>query len=782
MTEPTPSVSPQDEDRLQRIARLAREGASGVRSLVDELTDPSWTVRRGVVAALARQGDAAVAPLCKILTHRRDNETRVAAAVDALVLCRGDVESALFALSDHPNPAVVCDVAQILGRRRSGPGIPLLTRLTAHPDDNVAVAAIEALGHIGGRATVAALISAASSGNFFRTFPAIDVLGRSGDPEAVPPLLALMAQPVYVLEAVRALGRTGDERVIQPLIELLLRPGDALLRTIVLALVEIHSLRVVRYGQDHVVADALRAVALPASLGQRLAACVADADPAERAALCRVLGWMGGEESIARLLELLRAQPDVAQAAADALSELGQTADAQMQLAIRTGDSQQRLAVLPLLGRRSAALHDTLLCLEDADPAVRAAACETLGRIGETSAVGALFARLADGDPKVAQAALGAIQSLGSPQTEELAIQAAHAADPKVRRAALRIIAYFGYPRGLEALLAAMAEPDERLRDAAIYGLPFIENPRALEALLAAAAHESPRTRAAAMRALGQADRTEAVTARLRAGLGDADAWVRYYAVQSLGKLRDEGAAEAVIRLLEDPAGQVQVAVVDALACLNTEGAAHALYQATSSPDPDVQRAALLGLGVARRPGSLPVLLQAFEGPEPATRLVALSAVAEFDAPEVVPVLLRAARDADEGVRNAAVGFLAARPGPGATQQLIGLLSDAPLREVVLRSLALPVEGRIPGLLAELQSADGQLAPLLVGALARMHRADASAAILEALRSAGPEGRRAAAQAVGTWRTAAAKAALERAAREDPDAEIRRLCTLALVP
>jgi hypothetical protein len=71
---------------------------------------------------------------------------------------------------------------------------------------------------------------------------------------------------------------------------------------------------------------------------------------------------------------------------------------------------------------------------------------------------------------------------------------------------------------------------------------------------------------------------------------------------------------------------------------------------------------------------------------------------------------------------------------------------------------------------------------LLVGALARMHRADASAAILEALRSGGPEGRRAAAQAVGTWGTAAAKAALERSAREDPDAEIRRLCTLALVP
>ena len=82
--------------------------------------------------------------------------------------------------------------------------MPALVALSRHADDNVAVAAIEALGRIGGRAAVESLVDAVDSGNFFRTFPAIDVLGRSGDPRAVAPLTALLDEP-----AVRRRGGAG---------------------------------------------------------------------------------------------------------------------------------------------------------------------------------------------------------------------------------------------------------------------------------------------------------------------------------------------------------------------------------------------------------------------------------------------------------------------------------------------------------------------------------------------------------------------------------------------
>lgn len=776
------SLSEPERQRSQRVAQLANQGPDSVGLLIEALSDESWAVRRGVVNALAKLGDAGVTPLCKVLVERRGNEAVNAAAVDALVLSAGDVEAALFPLADHVNPAVVYDVAQILGQRRSGPGVAVLERLIAHADDNVAVAALEGLGRIGGVRAVQALVRAATSGNFFRTFPAIDVLGCCQDPAAVQPLLKLLEQPLYAAECVRALGRTGDERAIRPLVDLLTRPADALVRAIARALVEIEASQQLHFGQTHVVSDVLHAVALPTSLGRRVAECVRGAELVERTALCRLLGWVGGEAAITQLVELLSEGPEVAKAASEALGELGQTAEAQLLATLHDGDSRRRLAVLPHVGRGPAAAGQIVQCLEDGDPAVRAAACDALRKMGEPSAVAALFLRLADGDPRVIQCALGALQSLGSPRTEGLTLEAAMSKDSRVRRSALRIIAYFGYPSGLPALLSAMADPDEKLRDAAIYGLPFIEDTRAREALLTAATHASPRTRAAAMRALGQCSSAEKLLLALREGLSDSDAWVRYYAVQSLGKLKDGASADRVIERLQDDAGHVRVAVVDALANLNTDRAASALMAAASSSDPDVQRAALLGLGVTQRPESLATLLAALKLPEPSTRLVAVSAVAEFPGADVIPALVEAARDSAPTVRNAAVGYLAARKGTAATEALIHLLPEPSLRELVLATLAHPVEGRIPGLRAAIDTAADELASLLVGALARMHRADAIAALMDVLRESGLSGRKAAAHALASLDSPASRVALGLAAREDADIEVRRICTLALVP
>nr|WP_153868780.1 MULTISPECIES: HEAT repeat domain-containing protein [Myxococcaceae] len=782
---------------MDEVEALARQGAAGVAPLVSRLDDPSWAVRRGVVAALAQLGDVAVGPLCEVLVRGRDNEARIAAAVDALSASSGDAEGAVAGLVEHPDAAVVYDAAQVLGRRRSAEAAPLLARLTAHPDDNVAVAAIEALGRVGGGAAVDALIASATSGNFFRTFPAIDVLGRTGDARAVAPLVSLLESPVYALEAARALGRTGDERAVPPLVGLLSRAGEAHARVAATSLLEVHEAQVVRLGVSHAVAEAL-AAAGPA-LGRRLTRCLPGADVAERVALGRLLGWVGGGEAVAALIDLLDAEPPVAYAAARALGErtgasagsaaaVDEGVEEQVRLALRSGESARRLVLLPLVGRKAAAVGDILACLEDRDPAVRALACETLARIGDVGAVEPLFARLADADARVAQAAQGAIQSLGSPRTEALALAAAGSPDTRVRRAALRIIAYFGYAKGLEPLLAAVDSEDERLRDAALFGLPFLEDPRALQALLQAARHAAPRTRASAMRALGQVSGEEQVTEVLRAGLKDADAWVRYYACQSLGRRGDAGAVDEVVALMDDEAGQVRVAAVEALAHLRTPAALAALRRAASAPDADLQRAALLGLGAQRQVDSLPALLSALDAPDAATRLVAVSALAAFGGnapgggggpPEVLPALGRAAHDPDESVRTAALGFLAAREEPAATALLVGLLAHPAARAAALSALAQPVPGRIAGLQAGLESADEEVAPLVVAALARMGRADATAALVDTLKGGHAHSRRAAASALAQLGPAA-HAALASAAEEDPDPEVRRLCTEAL--
>jgi len=776
----TPSLSLAERQRAESIERLAHAESPDISALLEALVDPSWTVRRVVVAALIRLGDPVAEPLCDLLRSQRDNEARIAAAVDILAAAVGSsIDAAVLDLARSPDAAIAADAAQILGRRRSSAAIPALAKLTLHPDDNVAVAAIEALGRVGGRAAVDSLVAAISSGNFFRTFPAIDVLGRSGDPRAVPPLAGLLDDPRYVHEAARALGRTGEKIAVAPLASLLSRPSDALVRLASTALCELNERYAERCGVKGALDRALRE-ASPPSVVRRLMQATASASPGEQAAICRVLGSLGVESAAPLLTNLLDAPAPVASAAAEALKKLGRNADAQLLEALQEGDSARRRILLPLITGRSSASPELLQCLHDLDTTVRCLACEALARTGDPSAVPSLFPLLSDPNPRIVQAAIGAIQSLGSAETEALTLAAARSPEAQVRRAAFRIIAYFGYASALDLLIKAIHGSDERLRDIALYGLPFIDDPRALEALLAASSHDDAHARAAAVRALGQCQAEKRVTDALRNALADADPWVRYYACQSLGKLAFEPAAEAIAALLEDKAGQVRVSAVEALSHMKGNVAFEALRHAAASNEPDMQRAALVGLGLGKHLTALPVVLEATESLDSATRLVAVSALANFDGPEAAAALGRAASDSDEGVRIAAISFLASHPTAEATQALINLLHATGPEERVLAALSVPSDSRIMGILMALSGSDDELSPRLTSALARMHRPEATAALLEALTIPSLPARKAAAATLGAVGNALAIDALKRAAADDPDPEVRRICALAL--
>lgn len=762
----------EDRLRIERVEQLASAATPDVAGLVPMLSDRSWAVRRAVVAALAELGDGAVAPLSDALRLGRDNEARIAAAVDALSSSRGDAESAMLALiRESQAPPILCDAAQVLGRRKSEKAVPALEELTRHPDDNVALAAVEALGRIGASAGLEALIAILRSASFFRTFPAVDVLGRSRDSRAVPPLVELLDNPIFAVEAARALGRLGALAGVPPLVSLLRRANDALTRAIAVALRDIHAHATTYFGSGEAVEKALQNGIDPFPVVQKVSQAVASASSEEQEALCSVLAWMRDPAAAAALISLLDAVPG---AAGRGLRALGRESDPQLLDALRAGGSARRALLLPLVGARSRTSKELLVCLKDEDAAVRVLACNALARIGDTAAVPALFALLGDPDPMLAQAAIGAIQSLGSEETERLALAAARSADPRERRAALRIIAYFGYARGLDLLLEAASGEDDRLRDAALFGLPFIEDERAVAALLAAAAHRSSRARASAMRALGNAAPSEPILQRLRAGLFDPDAWVRYYACQSCGKLGAPGAAERIVELMHDPAGQVRVAAVEALAHIGAPAALQGLREAAQSGDSDVQRAALVGLGIKRRQEAVPTLIAGTAAADAATRLIAVSSLAECEGAEVVPALADSACDPDEAVRAAAIAGLGRRSEASATHALVSLLASSSERDRVIGALAFAAPGRIGGISSALDSASREAAEGLVAALVRMNRPDATAALIEVLTGFPVEARRAAASALGAVSGAEAKEALAGAARSDPDAEVRR--------
>ncbi|HVT08031.1 MAG TPA: HEAT repeat domain-containing protein [Polyangia bacterium] len=772
-----PAPSPEAE-RLEQIARLARGG--DVRGLMPLLDDPNWATRRAVVAALAAAGPASLEPLCEALRNARDSEGRIAAVVDALSAATADPLPLLAAMTAEADAdvAVLADVAQILGRRRSVAAMPTVAALSRHENDNVAVAAIEALGRIGGRAAVDSLVEAVGSGNFFRVFPAIDVLGRSGDPRAVAPLTALLDQPQYAGEAARALGRTGDIAAVAPLVRYIARASAAAVRLAAEALSDLHQRYCDRFDDARPVETSIKAGAEVPGFSRHLLLALQEGDPTEQAAICFVLGVIQDPSTTSALTALLDGPPLVAAAAAAALGGLAHQAGENVLAGIRTGSPTHRKALLPHISGGWAAA-DVVACLRDEDPDVRVLACDALARMGAVGEVAALFPVLGDPDTRVSYAAVGAIQSLGSNETERLALEAARSPDVRVRRAAVRILTYFGSTSALGVFLSALEDPDERVREAAVQALPLMDDPRAFETLLACAKSKSEKTRAAAMRSLGQSMGDLRASAYLMKGIRDPDPWVRYYACQSLGKLAFEPAAEAIIGLLDDPAGQVRIAAIEALSCLKSEPAIAALSQAATDTDEDVQRAAIVGLGVAQHASALPLVIQATRAANPATRLVALSALAGFRDPAVLVAFRDAAGDPEESVRTAAIGFLAAMKGIAATRVLVGLLRSA-ASERVLAALALHVEGRVAGLVAALEEADDETAPFLVSALARLRRPEANAALVGAMTMSNLAARKAAPSALAVLRNAEAVAALRRAAAEDREPEVRQICSLLL--
>lgn len=778
------SWKPASADRaaVEQAQALGREGEGALPRLLEMLATPSWSVRREVVAQLARLGRPAAEAACAGLRTERKNEVRLAALVDVLVASQGEIDDLIVGLLDEPSLAVVCDGLQVIGRRRVVSAVARVATLTEHDDDNVAVASIEALGQLGGAVAVSRLLSVLSNASFFRSFPAIDVLGRLGDTSAVEPLIALLDDALRGPEAARALGRLGDETAILALLRLLTSPKAATSRVAALALADIHERSVKRYGSAVAFERALAASPDHDSIAARLERGLVGADAAERRAIGTLLGFLSSSASIDSLRPLLDEEGSVAEAAAASLARLARLGNAGVFALLDTLDSERRALLIPHLAGLSEAVPALVRCLADPDVRVRLATCDALAKTGDPSCVPALFELLGDRDISLSQAATGALQALASQQVEELALAAAVGTPKSRRQPALRILGHLGSPRALPVLLDAAQQPDERTREIALLGLSNVGGDAALSALLAASAHDSPRTRAAAVRGLGHLEPLPPILLRLRETTSDPDAWVRYYACQALGNAGDADAAALLLARAEDTAGQVRVAAVDALARLSAPAALEALGRAARHDDPEVRRAALAGIGTTRKRALLPLLLDASYAPETATRLVAASALANFAEPEALRRLCDiAGGDPEPSVQHAAIELLAEDLAAPATVTLVALLSEEGHRSRVVHALARHVVSRTPQLVAALEQAPGDVAEALVTVLTSLPKATGEGVLVAALGLPNEQARRAAARALRfTFDSDTTHQALARSARQDPDPEVRRVAAALL--
>lgn len=389
-----------------------------------------------------------------------------------------------------PQPAVRRQAALTLGRLRVAGALPRLVQLTQDPDTAVAATAAFGLGQLGDTAAVAALLpllapeaarraptvaaeAAAALGKLPSASAArglVDFLrhttaeaGRA--PAVEQALLAAWRHPRQAIPATVILPWTGagDPEVRWRAVYALVRRPDPVAAPRLLELAADVDARVR--------AHALRGLTAPLADSAGLATAdvlpvvlraTHDSDYATTINAVRSLGTYADSAAIARLIELLDAEPARAVAAAESLGRLGAAARGSATVLERVA----RDAARPV--------------------GVRSAALTALAQVAADRAAVTVGALAGEPDWRVRAAAGRALAALAVPPSAEVAALVRDH-DPRVGAVTLQAAveanrANLAPLRGL--LLESLGAADVQLRTAALTGLARLRDPATLPAVL----------------------------------------------------------------------------------------------------------------------------------------------------------------------------------------------------------------------------------------------------------------------------------------------------------
>jgi HEAT repeat protein len=295
--------------------------------LLERCRDREERVRRAAVEHLPFLEDERATPALLRALGRETPKVRAAAA-GAMALAEGaEVSNRLTEALADEDPWVRYFAARSLGRRKAVESTDALARLARDDkSSHVRIAAVEALGHVGGpeAARVVAPLVKSDEPDLVRT--AVAALGRIQHPDAEPPLFEALGSPDADVraEAAAALGARGGAESVERL--------------------------------------------------RRVAAT--DAEPSVVEAALGALGRAGTPEAVAAVVSLT-SDPARRERAVAALARTG---EALLEEVARGLSPEQpagvRRAVVEALGRVKSQRASQLLraACEDADPSVRAAA------------------------------------------------------------------------------------------------------------------------------------------------------------------------------------------------------------------------------------------------------------------------------------------------------------------------------------------------------------------------------------------------------------------------
>lgn len=654
-----------------------------------------------------------------------DEEARLAATARLLGRPnREALEAALAALGDRSWRVRKAAVDAIVAHPdRSAALEGLIAGLRAEANAGERNSAAEALVRIGGAATPALLERITDADPDVRKF-VVDVLGEIAEPQSVPALVGALSDGDENVRAAaaEALGKIGDERAVAGLLAAL-EGGDLWLQHAVLAalgrlgrplprplLTRLGGHPQLRRAVFDLIGQVRDAAAVDLVLGgiadrgrgTREAAIVAlwaviEAHPALAAPLAHALGRPEGSARTGAALAA-GADPGPGWAAPVGWREAAASA-------LESPAAGVRVAAGALLALAGDGRGVPPLVAAVGDERLRDSALVALRTAGPRAAA-ALGAMLSDPDGtrrELAAALLGELPAADNDLDRTLAAALGDPA-PAVRAAAARALGRRGAAACGDAVAALLADPSEEVQAAAVEALALlaaVDGPAALAGRAAPllSADDAGRRRAA-VALLGRmgdllterssgpagaaprwrdesADQIRAAFGQLAFALKDPDAGVRQAAATALGRLGGDDALEPLALALADEAPEVRIAAAGALGRLRSPSAVEPLTLLVGDPDPWVCAAALEALGAIGAPAGFRAITAALAAADPLVVLAAVEAAAAVGGDAAVPHLLPLLGSPEPDVVKGVVRQLARLGGPEVTGALLPLLEAA---------------------------------------------------------------------------------------------------------
>jgi HEAT repeat protein len=418
---------------------------------------------------------------------------------------------------------------------------------------------------------------------------ALEALGWSGDPRALPLLLVALGRPASELSAMGGLGellaRPDVAKGLSLYTDRLSAPARLDISRVLAPTspLEAADLIVALLAHDDEVARAAADVALDVStqlldarpvdtsradeVAARLVGTLVVAPASTVASLVRLAkGLVAGArldpaamvEVAERLME--REEPNIRLAGADLmLFARGLTSRVRDVLGsmLRQSDPATRLRALEIMAecQPDADSANALVgALGDEDPLVRRAAVLGLARLGDLDSVRALRSALSDRHALVAAEALAAVTAVEGSLAERALLEGAESDRAMVRCVAAERLAHLGTVGALQSALAlATDDPESEVRRAAVSGFCGTGAPERLLAAESALADSHPAVRHAGLRLAAEVDPCSMVAEVVVLADTDESPEVRGEALVTLAVCAPDSAFERIGRAFEDP-------------------------------------------------------------------------------------------------------------------------------------------------------------------------------------------------------------------------------------